>query len=95
MNDKVLLFSYTPFAEKQGRMVLPPPMNLLTPLDLTIRGSIKNSIFALVWSSDRSELEEMSVQDGALRLSNGATPRTPISVLFFDFRKSYPFCLIC
>lgn len=91
MNDKVLLFSYTPFAEKQGRMVLPPLMNLLTPLDLTIRGSIKNSIFALVWSSDRSELEEMSVQDGALRLSNGAIPRTPISTLFFDFRKSYPF----
>lgn len=70
-------------------MVLPPLLNLLAPLDLTIHGAIKNSIFALVWSSDRSELEEMSVQDGLLRLSNGATPRTPISTLLFDFRKSY------
>lgn len=70
-------------------MVLPPLLNLLAPLDLTIHGAIKNSIFALVWSSDRSELEEMSVQDGLLRLSNGDTPRTPISTLLFDFRKSY------
>ena len=78
---------------KQGRMVLPSLMNLLSPVDLTIRGNIKNSILSLVWSANREELEEMSIQDGLLRLPNGATPQTLLSALIFDFRKSYRFFL--
>lgn len=70
-------------------MVLPSLINLLAPVDLTIHGTIKNSIFALVWSSSHDELEQMSVQEGSLRVSKGETPQSLISALIFDFRKSY------
>ena len=71
-------------------MVVPHPMNLAS-FDLLIHGMFEHGILALLWSSNREELEQCSVNEGMIVLDGMKLPQHPISALILDFRKSYYF----